>query len=308
VIEVKITDKNLLKRENFLFSYLLMITKECCMKVFISADMEGVSGLTASDEMVFEGREFERGRRFLTDDVNAAIQGAFDGGATHVLVNESHWMMRNLLTEDIDSRAEVIRGIVKRGCMMEGLDESFDAVFFIGYHSKHGTPFGVMNHTMLGKEIQNLYLNGKPVGEMTVNAAFAGQVGVPVVLLTGDQTAVREAKEVFGEGVETVAVKEGRGRFTAKLLHPSVAQAHIREAAKRAVQRSSEVRPFIAGSPASMGFEFTSTDMAEVCSWVPTVELVGPRSVEFTFTDWREGMGLMFALLWLALHVADQMY
>ena len=279
------------------------------MKVFISADMEGVSGLTDSDEMIVEGYEFERGRRLLTGDVNAAIAGAFDGGATEVVVNESHWTMRNLLTEEIDPRATVIRGIVKRGCMMEGLDESFGAAFFVGYHSRHGVSQGVMNHAMLGKEIQNLYMNGQPVGEMTVNAAFAGQMGVPVVLITGDQTAAQEAQEAFGpDNIETVVVKVGIGRFTAKLLHPTVAQQRIREGAARAVNRAAGIRPYVVEMPASMGFEFTSTAMAEVCSWIPTVRRLGPRLVEFTFDDWREGMGLMFALLWLALHVADRMY
>ncbi len=279
------------------------------MKVFISADMEGVSGITGSDEMSSDGREYERARKLLTSDVNAAIQGAFNGGATEVLVNESHWLMRNLITEEVDPRAQVIRGIIKRGCMVEGLDESFDAVFFVGYHSKHGVPFGVMNHAMLGKEIQNFYVNGEPVGEMTANAAYAGQMGVPVVLLTGDQTAAQEAHEVFGkDNIETVVVKEGRGRFIAKLLHPQVAQERIRETAKRAVQRALQIKPFVIGPPASMGFEFTSTAMAEVCSWIPTVERIGPRKVEFEFDDWREGMGLMFALLWLALYAADPMY
>jgi D-amino peptidase len=277
------------------------------MRVFISVDMEGISGLTDSDEMVFEGREYERGRRLITGDLNAAIEGAFAGGATEVVVNESHWMMRNLLTEDVDPRAEVIRGNIKRGCMVEGLDESFDAMLLVGYHSKHGTPFGVMNHTMLGKEIQNIYLNGDPVGEMAINAAYAGQMGVPVALVTGDQTAVEEAQQTFGD-IETATVKEGRGRFTAKLLHPSVGQERIREAAKRAVERAPKMKPFVAGPPATMGFEFTSTAMAEVCSWVPTVERIGPRTVEFEFGDWREGMGLMFALFWLALQVADEMY
>ena len=271
--------------------------------------MEGVSGLTDSDEMIVEGHEFERGRRLLTGDVNAAIAGAFDGGATEVVVNESHWTMRNLLSEEVDPRATVIRGIVKRGCMMEGLDESFGAAFFVGYHSRHGVSRGVMNHAMLGKEIQNFYMNGQPVGEMTVNAAYAGQFGVPVTLITGDQTAAQEAHEVFGlNSIETVAVKEGLGRFTARLLHPTVAQQRIREGAARAVQRAPLTQPFVVKTPASMGFEFTSTAMAEVCSWIPTVNRVDPRTIEFTFDDWREGMGLMFALLWLALHVADRMY
>lgn len=277
------------------------------MKVLISADMEGATGIICSDEMESGGREYERGRRFLTGDVNAAVEGAFEGGATEVLVNESHWTMNNIVTEDLDPRAELIRGSIKRGCMMEGLDESFSAVFLIGYHSKHGTPKGIMNHTMLGKEIQNFYLNGNPVGEMAINAAFAGQFGVPVAMVAGDQTLESEAKELLGD-VETVVLKKGIGRFTAQLIHPRITSERLQQGATRAVQHAKQLKPYIVDSPSTLGIEFTSTAMAEVCSWIPTVERTHPRSIEFTFADWREGMGLMLTLLWLSLHVADHMY
>lgn len=277
------------------------------VKIFISADMEGASGITDRDDLNYGGAEFERGRRFLTGDVNAAIEGAFEAGATAVVVNESHASMRNLLTDVLDPRAELIRGGIKRGCMMEGLDESFNAVFFIGYHSMHGTAHGIMNHAMLGKEVQNLYLNGKPVGEIGVNAAYAGQMKVPVALISGDQTAVAEA-QALNPNIEGAVVKEGIERFTAKLLHPNVAQARIREAATRAVQNIPLLKPYQVGPPASMGFEFTSTAMAEVCSWIPTVERTGDRSIAFKFDDWRKGMGTMYALLYLAVHVADPAY
>lgn len=277
------------------------------MKVFISADMEGVSGLTHSGEMFSGGNGFEEARRLLTADVNAAIDGAYKGGASEVLVNDSHYMMRNLVTQEVDVRAKVIRGRIKRGSGMEGLDESFHAVFLIGYHAKHGTPFGVMNHTMLGREIQNIYINNEPVGEMSINGLVAGQMGVPVVLVTGDDITTKEAEDVFG-GIELATVKEGRGRFTAKLLHPSVSQKIIRDSAARAVKRASEIKPFQVEMPVCMGFEFTSTAMAEVCSWIPTIERVGPRSIQFDVLDWKEGTGLMNVVLWLAAGVADPMY
>ncbi len=277
------------------------------MKIFISADMEGASGITDRDDLMYGGAEFERGRRFLTGDVNAAIQGAFDAGATEVVVNESHASMRNLLTEDLDPRAQLIRGNIKRGCMMEGLDETFAAVFFVGYHSKHGTARGIMNHAMLGKEVQNLFMNGEPVGEIAVNAAYAGQMNVPIALISGDQTAVAEAQALL-PGIEGAIVKEGIERFTAKLLHATVAQARIRAAAQQALQKLPTLKPLKVESPASMGFEFTSTAMAEVCSWIPTIRRKNDRSIEFTFDDWRDGMGTLFALLYLAIHVADSAY
>jgi D-amino peptidase len=160
---------------------------------------------------------------------------------------------------------------------------------------------------MLGKEIQNFYLNGKPVGEMAINAAFAGQLGVPVAMVAGDHTLESEAKGLLGD-VETVVLKKGLGRFTAQLIHPRITGERLQKGAKRAVQRAKQLKPYVVDSPSTIGIEFTSTAMADVCSWIPTVERTRPRSIEFTFADWREGMGLMLTLLWLSLHVADHMY
>jgi D-amino peptidase len=277
------------------------------MKVFISADIEGVSGVVDRDDAVVGAREYERARRLMTADVNAAIAGAYEGGATQVLVNDAHSKMRNLIVEDLDPRAEVIQGVVKRGCMMEGLDESFAAVFFVGYHSRAGNPFGVMNHTMWSRGFQNLFLNGAPVGEIGVNAAYAGQFGVPVVLVTGDQTAVQEAQELLGP-LASAVTKQALGRFTARLLAPSKAQELTRQAARDALARLADFKPYVLPKPVTMGIEFTSSAMADVCSWIPTVRKISPRNIEFSFADWREGMGLMLALMWLAIHNTNDMY
>ena len=278
--------------------------KEAKMKVYISADMEGISGVVDREDTTIGGRGYERARRLLTAEVNAVVAGALEAGATHVLVNDAHSTMRNLIVEDLVPGAEVIQGSLKRGCMMEGLDQSFDAVFFLGYHSRAGDPIGVMNHTMWSGGIQNLVLNGEPVGEIAVNAAYAGQMGVPVALVTGDQTAVDEAKALLGD-VESAIVKEALGRLTAKLSHPSVGRDRVRLAARVAVERAMDFQPYVVETPVAMGIEFTSSAMAEVCSWIPTVEKVSPRTVRFRFDDWRQGMGLMLALLWLAIHVAN---
>jgi D-amino peptidase len=277
------------------------------MKVFISADIEGVSGVVDRDDAVVGAREYERARRLMTADVNAAIAGAYEGGATQVLVNDAHSKMRNLIVEDLDPRAEVIQGVVKRGCMMEGLDESFAAVFFVGYHSRAGNPFGVMNHTMWSRGFQNLFLNGAPVGEIGVNAAYAGQFGVPVALVTGDQTAVQEAQELLGP-LASAVTKQALGRFTARLLAPSKAQELTRQAARDALARLADFQPYVLPKPVTMGIEFTSSAMADVCSWIPTVRKISPRNIEFSFADWREGMGLMLALMWLAIHNTNDMY
>lgn len=276
------------------------------MKVYISADMEGISGVVDREDTTIGGRGYERARRLMTADVNAAVAGALEAGATHVLVNDAHAKMRNLIVEDLDAGVEVIQGALKRGCMMEGLDESFAAVFFVGYHSRAGNPLGVLNHTMWSGGFQNLLLNGEPAGEIAVNAAYAGQMGVPVALVTGDQAAVDEAKELLGD-VESAVVKEALGRHTAKLLHPSAGHERVRLAARLALERLTDLKPYVVETPATIGIEFTSSAMADVCSWIPTVETIGPRSVSFEFNDWRQGMGLMVALLWLAIHVATDM-
>ena len=149
------------------------------MKVFISVDMEGITGITDPEDVLPKGQDYGRGRVFMTGDANAAILGAYDGGATEVVVNDSHWTMRNLLLEQLDPRARVIKGLHKPMCMVEGVDDSFDAAVFIGYHSCAGTEHGVMNHTLLGKEVQNFMLDGKPIGETRLNALLCGHHGVP---------------------------------------------------------------------------------------------------------------------------------
>ena len=277
------------------------------MKVYISADIEGISGVVDRDDAMPGGSDYERARRLMTADVNAAIAGAYEGGATQVLVNDAHSKMHNLLVEELDARMELIQGMVKRGCMMEGLDETFDAAFFVGYHSRAGDPLGVMNHTMWSRGFQNVLLNGVPAGEIAINAAYAGQFGVPVALVTGDQTAVQEAQELLGT-VESAITKQALGRFTARLLPPSTGQELTRQAARRALQRLKEFKPNVLPAPVTMGFELTSSAMADVCSWISGVEKTGTRSVQYTFNDWRDGMGMMQVLMWLARYNTNDMY
>src|SRR5262249_37109567 len=201
-----------------------MADREARVKVFISVDMEGVSGITDPEDVLPDGADYQRGRVFMTGDANAAVLGAYDGGADEVLVNDSHWIMRILLLEELDPRARKIKVFHKTLCMVQGLDESYDGAVFIGYHSCAGTEGGVLNHTMLGKEIQNIYLNGEPTGETRLNAAFAGHFGVPVLLVAGDAAVCDEARRGLGD-IETGAGQDGVDKFRAKHLHPSGAPA-----------------------------------------------------------------------------------
>jgi D-amino peptidase len=282
-----------------------MAGQEASMKIFISVDMEGVSGITDPEDVLPDGADYQRGRVFMTGDANAAILGAYDAGADEVLVNDSHWIMRNLLVERLDPRARTIKGFHKSLCMVQGLDASYDGAVFVGYHACAGTEGGVLNHTMLGKEIQNIYLNGEPTGETRLNAAYAGHFGVPVLAVAGDAAVCAEAQRFLGD-VQTVAVKDGIDKFSANCLHPEVAQARIREATAQAVADRARFAPYRLSPPYSLGIEWDSTTIAATCALIPGVRLTGPRSVEFVTTDYPELMRVLVAMLLLGLQVGQK--
>ena len=173
--------------------------------MFISADMEGISGISGSDQLSATGAEYSRSRKMMADDVNAAIRGARAGGATTIVVNDSHGSMRNLRLEELESGARLISHSFKRSGMMEGLDDSFDAVIFIGYHAKAGHPCGLFAHTGSGV-VRDVRVNGQSLGEGGLNTTVAAWYGVPVVLVTGDDVAVKQVAEV-ATAAKTVAVK-----------------------------------------------------------------------------------------------------
>jgi D-amino peptidase len=261
-------------------------------KVFVSVDMEGVSGLTDPEEMRAGGRGYERGCELMTGDANAAIAGAYAAGAAEVAVTDSHSGGRNLRVDLIDERCTLARGPYKPMRMGEGLDASFDAAFFVGYHARAGTPDGVLNHTWMGREILDVRLNGEVAGEIRLMAAFAGSRGVPVALVTGDAAACAEARELFGD-VETVAVKTGADRYAARLVPPARARAAIEEAARRALKDPGRFRPYVVSAPYTLGIEWASTAIARSCAVIPGVRLVGPRTTEFVTDDYAEIMGLL---------------
>jgi D-amino peptidase len=282
-----------------------MAAMEAAVKVFISVDMEGISGITDPEDVLPDGADYQRGRVFMTGDANAAILGAYDGGADEVLVNDSHWIMRNLLLERLDPRARTIKGFHKSLCMVQGIDSSYDGAVFVGYHSCAGTEGGVLNHTMLGKEIQNIYLNGEPTGETRLNAAFAGHFGVPVMLVAGDAAVCDEARRVLGE-VATVAVKDGIDKFSANCLHPDVAQQQIRTVTAEAVREHGRYSPYRLEPPFTLGLEWNSTTIAATCALIPGVRLSGSRSVESVTNDYPELMRVLVAMLLLGLQVGQK--
>jgi D-amino peptidase len=246
------------------------------VKVFISVDLEGVTGLTDAREMDFGHEDYPIARRLMTGDANAAIAGAFDAGATEVVVCDSHGPARTLLVEELDSRATLIRGLHKPGKMVEGLDSSFDAMFLVGYHARAGTAHGILNHTWLGKEIQDVWLNGEPAGELRLVAAVAGHYGVPVVLVTGDDVCCAEASELLPH-VHAVQVKEAIDRFAARVTHPDVTGPRIREGAAAALRNAEARVPLRLDGSVVIEVEWSSTSIAHLCELIPGVTSTASR-------------------------------
>jgi D-amino peptidase len=265
------------------------------VKVFISCDMEGISGVAARNHTNPSEAEYQRFRRLMTADVNAAIAGACDAGATEVLVVDSHGPMTNILIEDLDPRAELTTGSNKHFCQMEGIGPDYAAALFIGYHAREGAMDGVINHTLLGSAVFRITVNGREVGETGINAGLAGHYGVPVAMVSGDQVLAEEARALLGP-IETAITKQAIDRHTARCLAPARAQAAIRESAARALRRvqAGEIKPWRAGSPVTFEVTFKSTDAAHMASVFPCVERLGPKVVRVSADDYPTA----FRLLW----------
>jgi len=249
------------------------------MKIFVMTDLEGATGVTGDwSDFNPGGREHESARKFLTGDVNAAIRGAMDAGAVDIVVLDGHGAAFSVILEDLDPRAALIRG--RRLLELEGLDESFDLMFAVGAHSMAGTPDGILTHTLSHSGIDNIWLNGKLVGEIGLWAALAGHYDVALGLLTGDLAAVKEAETLLGK-IETVVVKEATSRFAARCLNPQASQKLIWEAAKRAVTRAEEFKPFMPETPIELRVQYHDGDRAEIVSKRKGVTRIDGRTVSF---------------------------
>jgi D-amino peptidase len=259
------------------------------MRVYISIDMEGIAGVVHEDQTnpvdPRHAGEYNRYRRLMTNEANAAIAGARQAGGTTILVNDSHWLMRNLIAEELDPAAELMSGGPKSLSMVEGIDRGFDAAFFVGYHAMAGTHHAIIDHTYTSRVYQTR-INGNPVGELALNAAIAGLHGVPIALVSGDQALAKEARAVLGDGVETVIVKEAVGRFAAKSLAPAVACERIRSAASAALRRTHE--PFTFEPPILLEVDFTESQMADMAELVPGSTRTAGRTVTYSSEQYLE--------------------
>ncbi|WP_330459185.1 M55 family metallopeptidase [Streptomyces sp. NBC_00820] len=249
------------------------------MRIFLSVDMEGVTGLVDAEDVQPGGRDYERGRSMMAEDVNAAVRGALAAGATDILVNDAHGPMRNLIPEDLHPAARLVRGRPKRMGMLEGLTGDHDAVVCVGYHSRAGV-LGVLSHSFMGHEIEDIWLDGRPVGETGLAHATAAALGVPVVALTGDDTACAEMTD-WDPAVVTVPVKYAHDRFAARLRPVGEAREAIEEGVRRALTPA-PARPAPTAAEATLAVRWQSASVAAILLGIPGVTADDSRTVRAT--------------------------
>jgi D-amino peptidase len=256
------------------------------MKILISADMEGITGITTWEQVTPGKTEYLRFRSIMTADVNAAVRGAFDGGADDVAIADGHWNATNILLEELDPRAKLNSGSPSPFSMMQGLGEDVSGVIFVGYHARQGSRNAVLDHTWSDTCVANVWLNDVLGGEYSLNGALAAHYGAPVLMATGDQTACAQMEEQFG-AIETVVVKQATGRYSAECLPPDLTHRMIEASAKLSVQRllKHEVPlSFMVNAPIKITVELQSSDMADRAMLLPGV-IREDRKLTFTAED-----------------------
>ncbi len=252
------------------------------LKVFISVDMEGVAGLIHWDETSEGGADYPMFRKLMTQETNAAIAGALEAGATEIVVRDSHGSARNILPDLLRPEARLIREWNSPLSMMEGIDKTFDAVVFVGYHARAGTPDAVLKHTM-SLSLYDVILNGVRMPEGAWNAAIAGHFDVPVVFLSGDSAICGQIREIIGP-IETAAVKDGMGP-AASMLHPTKAQEMIQKGVAAALRNLKAYKPYKPSAPYKLEIVFTDENQARRAALVPGMVRTGERSVSYTSSD-----------------------
>jgi D-amino peptidase len=262
------------------------------MRVMIMSDMEGVSGIVVWEQVTGGAPQYEECRRLYTQEINAAVRGARAAGATEIVVVDCHgaggaWNFNTLVPELLDE-----------GCTWvshhpwsrytELLEHGCDACLLVGMHARAGTPDGVLCHTISTTTWRNLYFNNDRVGEIGINAALCGHFGVPCVLVTGDEATCREGRSLLGEGVETVAVKRGLSRYSARNIPPARARTMIEEGARRSLADVKRVKSYVPARPTTITVELSTVDSASQFMHRKGVEVVEPLKVVSKGKDWME--------------------
>ncbi len=258
------------------------------MKILIAADMEGITGVVHWDQVNPNHSEYARFRKLMTADVNAAIRGAFAGGASSVIVTDGHNNGRNILIEELDERASLTSGSPAPLSMVSGVDEDVDGVMFVGYHGRMGAQNAILDHTWSDERVSGLWINGRAFGESGLNGAVCGHFNVPIIMASGDQTLCAEVQEFFGNKIETAQVKKAVSRMSAECLPPAVTTKLIEEIAKRAVinlKSKKAPKPFKVAAPIKMTVEFEQSDMADRAALMPFAKRTMDRRVEYSADD-----------------------
>lgn len=273
------------------------------MKILIAADMEGISGVTNWNQVTQGHFEYPRFRAILTEDVNAAVRGAFDGGAQQVVVTDGHGSGSNILIEALDPRARLNAGNSSPFAMVQGIESrDFNGVIFIGYHARSGSSEGILAHTWSSQRVANVWLNDILMGEYGLNAALCGYFGTPVLMISGDQTTCAQAMELLGD-LETAVVKLATSFQSAECLPPVVAQEMIQSAATKAVEKLKSGRrpkPFIVPEPVQLILEFRQVEMADSASRLPGASRLDGSRIAFTAPDMATAYKSFRALVGLA--------
>ena len=260
------------------------------MKVHIISDMEGVSGIVKWQQTTGGDPMYQEGRRLYTEEINAAVRGAKAAGATEIVVMDCHgagggWSFNSLIPEDLDPDCEFV---VQQEWTeyTDFLESGCDAALFVGMHAMNGAAKGVLNHTVSGQEWQNLWFNDTLVGETGINAALCGTWGCPVLMVTGDAAACREGKALLGDGLTTVAVKEGIFVLSARMLQPKRARELVEAGAKQALSNLKAVEPYDPGKPSEIKVEFKGTTSSAKLRYRSGVELLDARTIVSRADDW----------------------
>jgi D-amino peptidase len=269
---------------SILVSCLFASSAVAQVKVYISADMEGIGGVVSGDQIGTAGFEYQRFREFMTEEVLAAIRGARAAGATEFLVSDSHGNGQNLLIEKFPDDVRIVRSWPRPLGMMEGIDDTFDCVLFIGYHTSTSNPAGVRAHTFSSATLTDVRLNSTSVSEAGFNAAVAGHFGVPIAMISGDDAIVAEAKRYIGD-LEGAVVKHALSFHSARVSTPRASQQRIEETARRAVEKRASFRPFRLEGKVTLDVSFKNYRQAEMLAYLPIVERTDSHGIRFVGED-----------------------
>lgn len=257
------------------------------LKIFISIDMEGLTGVVTDAQLGPTGFEYERFRRFMTDELLAAIEAAKEAGATEILVADSHGNGQNVLIERLPDDVQIVRAWPRPLAMMQGIDETFDGAIFLGYHSSTTNTRGIRAHTMSSSNITDVKLNGISVPEAGINAAIAGHFGVPVIMISGDDAIVEEAQKIIGD-MEGAIVKWAYSFHSARTMTPAAGAALIAEKVKAAVGRISDFKPYRLEGPITFDVSLKHYRPVEILAYLPIVERLNSHTIRFVGADMLE--------------------